>query len=94
LLWAVEFGWQAHAERKAQFRDGTWATHVHGHAGFYDLVLIKPPRVLFWEAKVGRDKPSPRQDVWLQLAALCPGVEVAVVRPEQWSQILVTLSKP
>jgi len=57
--------------------------------GFPDLVLVRPPRVLFCELK--RDD-APRQlplhQAWWQAQLeRCPGVEMYVWRPKQWDEV-------
>ncbi len=91
--WAKVYGWQVHGERPGRYSDGRWATMVQGVAGFPDLILVRPPRLVIAELKVAKNKPTLLQNVWLELLALVPGVEVHVWRPEQWSTILATLSK-
>lgn len=95
--WARSFGWRVHGERAAQFRDGRWGTHIQGDVGWVDLVLVRGPRLIFAELKVGKNKPTPQQYAWHQALfdarAGSPHIEVHVWRPEQWSEILVTLSK-
>lgn len=59
-------GWLVHAERPAQYQSGRWATHIQGHAGFPDLVMVRPPRLIFAELKVGYNKLSPEQSRWLE----------------------------
>ena len=70
---------------------------VQGEAGFPDLVLVRGSRLIFAELKIGKNKPTPEQDGWIQALfdarAGSPSIEVHVWRPEQWSQILVTLSR-
>lgn len=83
-------GWRAHAERPAQFRDGRWATHIQGHAGFLDLVLLRPPRLIFAEVKrslKGRQA-TPEQQIWLTQLSAVPGVEVYLWTPEGWDDIV------
>lgn len=95
--WAKSFGWRVHGERPAQFRDGRWATHIQGHAGWPDLVLVRASRLIFAELKVGKNKPTREQNAWIQALldarAGSPHVEVYEWRPEQWSEILVVLSR-
>jgi hypothetical protein len=64
----------------------TWHS-IHSPAGFPDLVLVRPPRVVFVELKVGRRQPTPAQQHWLNLLKQCPGVEVYVWYPEDWDAI-------
>lgn len=65
--------------------------HTHdsrrSQPGFLDLVLVKPPRVLFVELKAEKGKTSPAQDVWLEALKLCPGVEAHLWRPSQWKEV-------
>jgi hypothetical protein len=95
--WAKVYGWRVHGERPAQYRDGRWATHIQGHAGFPDLVLVRGPRLIFAELKVGKNKPAAEQYAWHQALfdarSGSPHLEMYVWRPEEWSQILVLLSR-
>jgi hypothetical protein len=59
----------------------TWNS-LHSPAGFPDLVLVRPPRVLFVELKVRGRKPTPAQQEWLSLLQQCPQVEVYLWTPE------------
>jgi hypothetical protein len=56
-------------------------------AGLPDLLLVRPPRVLFAEIKAARGRLSPSQRTWLDALGRCPGVEVHVWRPGDWSEI-------
>jgi hypothetical protein len=49
-------------------------------SGFPDLVLLKPPRALFWELKTERGKLQPAQEHMLEMLTAC-GLSAAVVRP-------------
>lgn len=55
-------GWLVHAERPAQTGRG-WRTPIQGHAGFFDLVLIRSGQVLFVELKsrIGQLRPEQRE---------------------------------
>ncbi|GIV22170.1 MAG: hypothetical protein KatS3mg023_3921 [Armatimonadota bacterium] len=64
----------------------TWNS-LHSPAGFPDLVLVRPPRVLFVELKVGKREPTPAQREWLNLLARCAGVEAYLWKPEDWDEI-------
>lgn len=48
--------------------------------GFPDLVLVRPPRVLFVELKVGRRRLTDDQTAWLELLARCDQVDAFVLR--------------
>jgi hypothetical protein len=55
--------------------------HFHAHemrrsdAGWPDLVLLRPPRIIFVELKVGRNRLTPAQREWLVALDAVPGVE-------------------
>jgi hypothetical protein len=68
----------------------TWQS-VHSPAGFPDLVLVRPPRIVFAELKVGNRQPTPAQERWLNLLRECPGVEAYLWRPEDWEKIQMLL---
>jgi hypothetical protein len=56
-------------------------------AGFLDLVLCRPPRLLIVELKAEHGRPTAAQRCWLALLADCPGVEVYLWRPRDWIEI-------
>ena len=62
--------------------------------GFPDLVLVKPPRVLFWECKTEdekKSKPTEDQKVWIRELKLCRAVYADIVRPHHWDQVEAAL---
>ena len=59
--------------------------------GFPDLVLVKPPRVVFAELKRESGQLSPAQLVWFGLLSQCRGVEVYVWRPSNVDGVIATL---
>lgn len=80
------FGW-----RVAHFRPGRtatgWRTAVSGDgAGFPDLVLVRPGRVLFRELKVGRGELRADQAAWRD-ALLDAHQDWALWRPSDWERI-------
>ena len=68
---------------------GWLAYHTHDSrrsaAGFPDLVLVRPGRLLFAELKV-RSTLTTDQEAWLAALAAA-GAEVFVWTPDQWEQI-------
>ncbi len=70
---ARQFGWTVWHPTIAVYSKGGWP----------DLVLLRPPRALFWEIKTERGKVSGDQQRMLDLLRAC-GLEVAVVRPSDW----------
>ena len=57
-------------------------------AGFPDLVLVKPPRVVFAELKREKGKITVAQHMWFHDLDECPGVEVYIWRPSDWDEIV------
>lgn len=76
-------GWRISHFRPARTEHG-WRTPVQGHVGFPDLVLLRPPRLLFVELKATRGTPNHDQAVWLNSLDTVPGVETFVWRPADW----------
>lgn len=68
--------------------------HTHdsrrSQAGFPDLVLCKPPRLLIWEAKRQDGRVKPEQRRWIEALAAC-GVDARVVRPVDYDDLLAIL---
>lgn len=64
------FGWRCYF---------SW-TSIHSPAGFPDLCMTKPPRVIFAELKTDTGKVSPHQEAWLADLRAC-GAEVYLWRP-------------
>lgn len=68
-----------------------WAYHTldsrGSQAGWPDLVLIKPPRLLFWELKIGSAQLRDEQFECMQLLASCSQIQVQVMRPSLWPLI-------
>ena len=75
---------------------GWWAYHTHDSrrstAGFPDLVLIKPPRVIFLEVKSETGRLSRAQADVLAMLEAVGYVRSGVVRPSDWEQIVEWLS--
>jgi hypothetical protein len=101
LKWAKVYGWRRFHVR------GNTRRLIQGDVGFPDLVLLKGDRLIFAELKVAKNKPTPEQAGWLSaLSKLTTPrltndevqyrteIEVHLWHPEQWSEILVALSKP
>ena len=72
----------------------TYRTPVQADGkGFPDLVLVKPPRVLFIELKSESGQASPEQVAWLLLLGKCPGIETYCWKPSQWDEIVEILRR-
>lgn len=59
--------------------------------GWPDLVLCRPPRLIFAELKSATGKVKKEQREWLDLLGACPGVEQYLWRPADWPLIEETL---
>ena len=59
--------------------------------GWPDLVICKPPKLFIVELKVGRNKLSDTQAVWLDMLAAC-GIDAGVLRPETWEEFRESLT--
>ena len=55
-------------------------------AGFPDLILVRPPRLVVAELKSVRGPVTARQQLWLDDVAAVPGIEVHVWRPDDWAR--------
>lgn len=62
-------------------------------AGFPDLVLVRPPRLLFIELKTARGKTSEDQREWAKVLKLIPGVEYYLWRPADEAYIRELLNR-
>ena len=91
----TEAQWQRTVVEAAELF-GWWVFHDHdsrrNQAGFPDLVLIRPPRVVFLELKRETGKLTRAQSEVLGMLEDCPGVEVEVARPSNWSSLCGWLS--
>ncbi len=91
----TEASWQATVVEAADLF-GWYCYHNpdsrRSNAGFPDLVLIRPPRVMFLELKRETGRLSPTQRDIVAALENCPGVEVHVARPSDWEQVCSWLS--
>ena len=61
-------------------------------SGFPDLVLVRPPRLVFAELKVKDNQPTATQKEWLDLLGKVAQVESYLWRETDWSKIMEVLS--
>ena len=61
--------------------------------GFPDLVLTKPPRVIFIELKTEAGNTSSYQDEWIERLRDCPGVECYLWRPSDLEEAVAILMR-
>jgi len=68
----------------------TW-TSIHSPRGMPDLILCRPPRLIFCELKTEKGQLSDHQKEWIDVLSQCPGIEVYIIRPseiEKFAEIL------
>lgn len=78
---AKEAGWLIYHTRDSRGSD----------KGFPDLVLVRPPYVVFAELKREGEKPTPEQQRWLDDLDNC-GQAAYLWRPSDWDEILKVLT--
>lgn len=61
-------------------------------SGYPDLVLVRPPRVLWVELKRDGERPRPSQQEWID-ALRASGQEVYVWTPSDWDEIMRVLRR-
>ena len=76
-------GWRCMHQRPARTID-SWRTSIIGHAGFPDLVLLRPPRLVFAELKSKKGRVDFDQATWLNGLNEVKGVEQYLWRPADW----------
>lgn len=75
-----------------------WELRYHTHdsrrsqPGFPDLVLVRPPEILFWELKGEKTRVRPEQQVWIAALTAC-GLEAAILRPSDFDAIHARLAR-
>lgn len=60
-------------------------------AGWPDLALCRPPRLILAELKSATGKLTDGQRGWIELLEACPGIEVCVWRPADLETVAATL---
>ena len=60
-------------------------------AGFPDLVLVRPPRVIFTELKRQNGRLTIPQEMWGEVLEQCRGVAYYLWRPSDWDDIVEVL---
>jgi Holliday junction resolvase len=81
---AEAMGWAVHHETDSR----------RTHEGWPDLVMCRPPRIIFAELKSQKGKMTRAQQRWLDLLAESGGAEVStyVWRPSDWDTIVEVLT--
>jgi hypothetical protein len=60
-------------------------------AGWPDVTLVRPPRLIIAELKTDDGRLTPAQEKWLALLKCVPGISVFVWRPRDWPKIVEIL---
>ena len=61
--------------------------------GLPDLILCKPPRVVFLELKSDKGRLRPEQQLWLRALEDCDTIASALVRPDDLAAVISYLSR-
>jgi len=94
--------WISEKEFQAQVLDlaklsGWFCYHTHDSRrsapGFPDLVLARPPRLVFAELKSEEGRLRPEQGGWLAALGRCEAVEARLWRPSDWPEIEEVLKR-
>ena len=85
-------GWLAchfhDSRREVRRRDGTRLfIGDAATSGFPDLVLVRPPDVLFVELKSEKGRITANQRKWRGALSQCPGVGYYLWKPGDWGEI-------
>ncbi len=75
---------------------GDFIYHTHdsrrSHKGWPDVVLCRPPEILFVELKTGKGRLRPEQADWIQALTAC-GLEAHVWRPDDFDVLHARLAR-
>lgn len=90
------FGWLVAHFRPAMNARGQWMTAVQGDgAGFPDLVLVRPPNIIFAELKGPKGRTTEAQRKWLQILEQASKASAYVRtyewKPADWDRIVEVL---
>ena len=87
------YDWTVAHFRPAMKQDGSWRTAVAADGtGFPDLVLVRPPRLIFAEVKSEKGKVTSEQSSWLRNLAEAKQ-DVYLWRPSDWEGIVEVLKR-
>lgn len=80
---AATFGWYVYHTYDSR----------RSHPGFPDLVLVKPPRVIFAELKTEKGIVKPAQWEWHAALVECTGVDTYLWRPSDRDEVVEILGE-
>lgn len=91
-----EAAFQRQITNLAAFYGFTRQYHTHdsrrSNPGWPDLVLCRPPEILFVEVKTERGRVRPEQTEWLEALTAC-GLEAFLVRPSDFDVLHARLAR-
>jgi hypothetical protein len=62
-------------------------------AGLPDLILCRPPRVVFLELKSDKGRTRPEQTIWLNALEACDTIASALIRPDNLETVIDYLTE-
>ena len=79
-------GWRVMHQRPARTLNNGYKTAIEGHTGFPDLVMLRPPRLVFAELKTDKGRVTHEQALWINGLARSGGPQVSAYlwRPKNW----------
>lgn len=92
----TEAQFQTQVEQLAAFYGWDLVYHTHdsrrSHKGWPDLVLCRPPEIIFAELKGAKTRVSPEQRAWLDALTAC-GLEAHLWRPGDFEALHERLAR-
>lgn len=85
VSFAERTGWRVYHPDKAKVRPGKHITP--GSRGFPDLVLVKPPRLVFLELKAQRGTRRPEQIEWMLDLQRVTEVQAFFAKPSEFEEV-------
>ena len=81
VAWAKRAGWRSYHVWNA----------MHSTSGFPDMVLVRPPHIIYAELKTERGKVTADQEAWIDALRRC-GQQVYVWRPSDEDSVRKVLA--
>lgn len=94
---AADYGWSVVHIGRARVGK-RWVTPTRGPGGevvrgFPDLVLLRPPQLVFLELKKAGGRPTPEQREWVAALQRVDGVEAYIVDPTDADDVWALLAQ-
>lgn len=92
----TERHFQQQIEQLAGFYGWDLRYHTHdsrrSHKGWPDLVLCRPPEILFLELKAEKTRVTSEQNAWIAALTAC-GLEAGIYRPSDFDDLHARLAR-